>query len=149
MQMIKVIPLALLLGAPSVFAANDYPTRDRVEYVMNCLHNMGRNSMDDLQTCSCRVDSVASAMSFEEYGYAVTYNRNKRMTGEKGGVFRDNKTGKRLAKELAGYEETAKGQCIQVVHIVAPTDLTRDKRYDEIKEIKEGSGSKEDYGNRR
>ncbi len=149
MQMIKVIPLALLLGAPSVFAANDYPTHDRVEYVMNCLHNMGRNSMDDLQTCSCRVDSVASAMSFEEYGYAVTYNRNKRMTGEKGGVFRDNKTGKRLAKELAGYEETAKGQCIQVVHIVAPTDLTRDKRYDEIREIKEGSASKEDFGNRR
>jgi len=148
MQMIKVIPLALLLGAPSVVAANDYPTRDRVEYVLNCLQDIG-NTMDELQTCSCRLDSVASAMSFEEYGYAVTYNRNKRMTGEKGGVFRDNNTGKRLAKELAGYEETAKGQCIQVVHIVAPTDLTRDKRYDEIREIKEGSGSKEDYGNRR
>jgi hypothetical protein len=88
-------------------------------------------------------------MPFETYGYAVTYNRNKRMTGEKGGVFRDNKTGKRLAKELAEYEETAKGQCVQVVHIVAPTDLTRDKRYDEINKIKEGSGSKEDYGHRR
>jgi len=136
MQMIKVIPLALLLGAPAVVAANDYPTRDRVEYVLNCLQELGRNSMDDLQTCSCRVDSVASAMSFETYGYAVTYNRNKRMTGEKGGVFRDNKAGKRLAKELAGYEENAKGKCVQVVHIVAPTDLLGDERYERYDEIK-------------
>jgi len=140
MQMIKVAPLALLLGVPSVIAANDYPTRDRVEYVLNCLQDIGRSSMDDLQTCSCRLDSVASAMSFETYGYAVTYNRNKRMTGEKGGVFRDNKTGKRLSKELATAEETAKGQCIQVVHIVAPTDLTRDERFSEINE------AGEDYG---
>ena len=88
MQMIKVIPLALLLGVPSVVVANDFPTRDRVEYVLNCLQELGRNSMDDLQTCSCRLDFVASEMSFEYYGYAVTYNRNKRMTGEKGAVFR-------------------------------------------------------------
>ena len=149
MQIIKVIPLALLLGAPSIVAANDYPTRDRVEYVMNCLQMIGEYTMDELQTCSCRLDTVASAMSFETYGYAVTYNRNKRMTGEKGGVFRDNESGKMFSKELKAAEETAKGQCIKVVHIVAPTDLTRDKRYDEIKEIKESSGSKEDYGNRR
>jgi hypothetical protein len=149
MQMIKVIPLALLLGAPSFVVANDFPTRDRVEYVMNCLQDMGEITMDELQTCSCRIDSIASGMSFEIYGYAVTYNRNKRMTGEKGGVFRDNKAGKKFSKELKGAEDTAKGQCIKVVHIVAPTDLTRDKRYDEINEIKEGSGSKEDYGHRR
>jgi len=147
--MIKVISLALLLGAPSFVVANDFPTRDRVEYVMNCLQELGRNSMDDLQTCSCRIDSIASEMQFEIYGYAVTYDRNKRMTGEKGGVFRDNKAGKKFSKDLQAAEEATKGQCIQVVHIVAPTDLTRDKRYDEINEIKEGSGSKEDYGKRR
>jgi hypothetical protein len=149
MQMIKVVPCVLLLGFSSMVTANDYPTRDRVEYVMNCLQGMGEYTMDELQTCSCRIDSVASEIPFEIYGYAVTYDRNKRMTGEKGGVFRDNKSGKRFSKELKAAEETAKGQCIQVVHIVAPTDLTRDKRYDEIKEIKESSGSKEDYGNRR
>ena len=129
MQMIKVIPLALLLGAPSVVAANDFPTRDRVEYVLHCLQDMGRNSMDDLQTCSCRLDSVASAMSFESYGWAVTYDRNKRMTGEKGSVFRDNKAGKRFSKQLAAANEAANGHCKQVVQIVAPTDLTGDKRY--------------------
>ena len=136
MQMIKVVPFILLLGISSVVTANDYPTAERVEYVLNCLQDLGRNSMDDLQTCSCRIDSVASSMSFETYGWAVTYNRNKRMTGEKGSVFRDNKAGIRLSKDLAAYEETAKGQCRQVVQIVAPTDLTGDKRYEGYDEIK-------------
>ncbi len=149
MQMIKVVPLVLLLSAASIVAANDYPTRDRVEYVLNCFQDLGRNTMNDLQTCSCRLDSVAGAMSFETYDYAVTYNRNKKMTGEKGGVFRDNKTGKKLSEELAGYEETAKGQCKQVVQIMAPTILTKDKRYDEIVEIKEDSSGKENYSNNR
>lgn len=133
MQTIKVVPLALLLGLSSIAVANDFPTRDRVEYVLNCLQDMGRNSMNDLQTCSCRVDSIASEISFEIYGYAVTYDRNKRMTGEKGGVFRDNKAAKAFSKQLVTAEETAKGQCIQVVQIEAPTDLTGDKRYQEIR----------------
>ena len=136
MRMIKVFPLALLLGVPSVVTANDFPTRDRVEYVLNCLQDMGRNTMDDLQTCSCRIDSIASELSFDTYGYAVTYNRNKRMTGEKGGVFRDNKSGKAFSKELKAAEETAKGQCKQVVQIVAPTDLTKDEKYNKVEEIK-------------
>lgn len=129
MRMINVVPFILLLGFSSVVTANDFPTRDRVEYVLNCLQDMGRNSMDDLQTCSCRIDSIASNMPFETYGYAVTYNRNKRMTGEKGGVFRDNKSGKLFSKELDEAQDTANRQCLKVVHIVAPTDLTRDERH--------------------
>jgi hypothetical protein len=68
-------------------------------------------------------------MSFEKYGYAITYDRNKRMTGEKGAIFRDNKSGKILSKQLAAATETANSQCKQVVQIFAPTDLTGDKRY--------------------
>jgi len=29
--------------------------------------------MNDLQTCSCRLDSIASARSFETFGYAVEH----------------------------------------------------------------------------
>ena len=136
MQMIKVVPFILLLGISSVVTANDYPTAERVEYVLNCLQDLGRNSMDDLQTCSCRIDSIASEMPFETYNYAVTYERNKRMTGEKGGIFRDNKAGKKFAKQLAVVKEKAGGQCKQVVQIVAPTDMTGDKRYERYDEIK-------------
>ena len=140
MRLIKVVPFMLLLGFSSALSANDFPTRDRVEYVLNCLQELGRNSMDDLQTCSCRLDSIASNVPFETYGYAVTYERNKRMTGEKGGVFRDNEAGKAFARQLTAAKETARGQCKQVVQIVAPTDLTRDERFSEINE------AGEDYG---
>ncbi len=136
MRMIKVFPFILLMGVSSVATANDYPTAERVEYVLNCLQDMGRNSMDDLQTCSCRIDSIASTIPFEEYSYAVTYDRNKRMTGEKGGVFRDNNSGKSFSKVLKSAEETAKSQCKQVIHIVAPTDLTKDEKFNKIEEIK-------------
>jgi len=129
----KVVPFILLLCVSTYVAANDFPTRDRVEYVLNCLQDIGRNSMDDLQTCSCRIDSIAEAMPFEIYGYAVTYDRNKKMTGEKGGVFRDNTSGKEFSKQLTELNDSARGQCIQVVHIVAPTDLTRDEKYSKIK----------------
>ena len=142
MRIIKVVPLALLFSMSTAVSANDYPTAERVEYVLNCLQDLGRSSMDDLQTCSCRIDSIASDIPFEKYSYGVTYDRNKRMTGEKGGVFRDNDSGKRFSKDLKAAEDTAKGECIQVVQIHAPTDLTRDKRH-EVKEVKE------DYGNRR
>ncbi len=71
----KVVPFIVLLCVSTFVTANDYPTRDRAEYVLNCLHETGRNSMDDLQTCSCRIDSIAAAMPFEIYGYAVTYDR--------------------------------------------------------------------------
>jgi hypothetical protein len=128
----KVVPFILLLCVSTFVSANDYPTRDRVEYVLNCLQDIGRNSMDDLQTCSCRIDSIAEAMPFEIYGYAVTYDRNKKMSGEKGGVFRDNKSGKKFSKELAEFGDAASGQCIQVVHIDAPTDLTRDEKYNKV-----------------
>lgn len=124
----KVVPLILLLGISFGVTANDFPTSDRVVYVLNCLQELGRSSMDDLQTCSCRVDSVASEMPFETYGYAKTYNRNKKMSGEKGGVFRDNESGKKLSKQLAEVEDAAKAQCRQVVQIMAPTDLTKDEK---------------------
>jgi hypothetical protein len=140
MQMFKVVPFMLLLSFSSLVTANDYPTRDRVEYVLNCLQDMGRNSMDDLQTCSCRIDSIAATIPFEIYDYGVTYDRNKRMTGEKGGVFRDNKSGKVFSKELNAARESAKSQCKMAVHIVAPTDLTKDERYNEVTEIKEDYG---------
>lgn len=136
MRIIKVLPFMLLMGVSSVVTANDYPTAERVEYVLNCLQDMGRNSMDDLQTCSCRIDFIASEMPFEEYTYAVTYDRNKRMTGEKGGIFRDNKAGKLFSKELKAAQDVAKSQCRQVVHIVAPTDLTKEEKYNKIEEIK-------------
>ena len=118
-------------------SANNYPTSDRVRYVLGCFQELGRSTMDDLQTCSCRIDSIASNISFEQYGYAETYERNKRMTGEKGGVFRDNDAGKAFLEKLNVARAQASNQCKKVVRIEAPTDLTKEKRFNDIKVMKE------------
>ena len=136
MRILKFV-FCLFFGLASAASANDYPTFERVAYVLNCMQELGRNSMVDLQTCSCRIDTIATQMSFEEYGYAVTYDRNKRMTGKQGGIFRDNKSGKKFSKVLGEAGELAAGQCKKVVQVVAPTDLTGETRYSEIKAIKD------------
>lgn len=129
MRMIKdFLFLLLLLGGVSVANANDYPTSERISYVLQCFQELDRATLDDMQTCSCRIDSIASNIPFEEYSYAVTYDRNRRMTGEKGGIFRDNEAGKAFSKKLLVAQETSRNQCKKVVQIVAPTDLTKDER---------------------
>ena len=115
----RVLGVSLILPA-LVAGANDFPTSERVEYVLNCLQQLGHTSLDNLQTCSCRIDSIAATIPFEDYSYAVTFNRNIRMTGEAGGVFRDNKAGRQFAKKLDATEQAAKEQCKPAVHIPAP-----------------------------
>lgn len=136
-QMIGKSLFILLLVFSSTLIANDYPTHESVHYVLDCFKKIGRTSFDDLQTCSCRIDSIASDVPFEVYSRAVTYERNRRMTGKKGGIFRDNEAGKAFYQQLTTAEEKAGKQCKKVVHIVAPTDLTKDPRYLDIEEIKQ------------
>lgn len=127
----------VLLSFAIQVIANDYPTNDRVSYVLGCFQELGRNTMDDLQTCSCRIDAIASSIPFEQYSYAETYERNKRMTGEKGGVFRGNASAKAFTEKLNAAKQHAENQCKKVVRIEAPTDLTQDKRFDDVKFMKE------------
>lgn len=137
MRIIAGVFFISLMHFSSVTVANDYPTDERVLYVLNCLQELDRYSLDDLQTCACRIDSIASDISFEDYNYAVAYDRNRKMGGKKGGIFRNNKAGKEFSKALMAAREVADRQCKKVVHIVAPSDLTGDKRYKDIKEIKQ------------
>lgn len=127
----------VLLSVAMHVVANDYPTSERVNYVLGCFQELARNTMDDLQTCSCRIDIIASRIPFEEYSYAETYERNKRMSGENGGVFRDNDSGKIFSRKVHAAKLHAGKQCKKVVRIVAPTDLTKDRRLDDVKFMQE------------
>lgn len=120
MRIIVSIFFISFMSFLSVALANDYPTSERALYVLNCFQELNRDSLDDVQTCACRIDSIANSMSFEDYSYAITYDRNRRMTGKKGGVFRDNKAGKEFSKALMAAQEIASKKCKKVVHIVAP-----------------------------
>ncbi len=90
---------------------NDYPTRDRVEYVLNCVAQHGGLTYITQYACGCKIDKIAEKLSFAEYEAARTFSMLKSTPGEAGGVFRDPKQSKDLRKQLKEAEAYAEKQC--------------------------------------
>jgi len=90
---------------------NDFPTRDRVEYVLNCIAQKGGLSYINQYACGCKIDKIAEKLSFSEYEAAKTFNYLKSTSGESGGVFRDPKQSKDLRTQLKEAEAYAEKSC--------------------------------------
>ncbi|MDO9106241.1 MAG: hypothetical protein Q7U57_14915 [Methylovulum sp.] len=91
--------------------ANDFPTRDRVEYVLNCVAQHGGLSYINQYACGCKIDKIAEKMTFNEYEAAKTFSYLKSTPGESGGVFRDPKQSKDLRALLKEAESYAEKNC--------------------------------------
>jgi hypothetical protein len=90
---------------------NDYPTRDRVEYVLNCVAQHGGLTFVTQYACGCKIDKIAEKLSFAEYEAARTFSMLKSTPGEAGGVFRDPQQSKDLRKQLKEAEAYAEKSC--------------------------------------
>jgi hypothetical protein len=91
---------------------NDYPTRDRVEYVLNCVAQHGGLTYISQYACGCKIDKIAEKLTFSEYESAKTFSYlSKGQTGDAGGVFRDPAHSKDLRKRLKEAEAYAEKSC--------------------------------------
>ncbi len=90
---------------------NDYPTRDRVDYVLACVAKHGGLSFINQYACGCKIDKISEKLSFAEYESAKTFSYLKKTPGEKGAVFRDPKQSKDLRTRLKEADEYAETQC--------------------------------------
>ena len=90
---------------------NDFPTQDRVEYVLQCIEKHGGLRYETLYPCICKVDKLAFVMTFDEYTQARTFTFLRRTPGEKGGVFRDPPHAKELRKKLKDADKFAEDSC--------------------------------------
>jgi hypothetical protein len=108
---IALPPSLLLLLLPSVGAANDFPTQERVEFVLGCMNEQGGQSYDNLYKCVCVVDAIAADMSHEEFAQAQVFSQLRSTPGERGGVFRDPDQARTLVDKLAAVLERARAQC--------------------------------------
>jgi hypothetical protein len=90
---------------------NDYPTRDRVDYVLNCVAKHGGLNYINQYACGCKIDKIAEKLSFKEYESAQTFSYLKKTPGEKGAAFRDPEHGNDLRKRLKEAEQFAETQC--------------------------------------
>ena len=116
----RTFVMMLIAALPGVASAQDYPTMEVVENVILCMADMGGQSEENLYSCACRFDVVASAMPFNEYERATVYKRFNVMPGDKGGEIRDAKEAKKLAGKLDSLRAQAEKQCPVVRHISAP-----------------------------
>jgi len=91
---------------------NDYPTRDRVEYVLNCVAQHGGLTYITQYACGCKIDKIAEKLTFNEYEAAKTFTYlSKGQTGDAGAVFRDPAQSKDLRKRLKEAEAYAEKSC--------------------------------------
>jgi len=105
--------LALLLWVTCAHAdtrVNDFPTLARVEYVRECVNRTG-GEQGHIYQCSCVVDRIAAAMSYDEFVEASTFARYSTLPGEGGGIFRDTEDGKKKAKQFRSVEADAFRAC--------------------------------------
>ncbi len=101
----------LLFLLPVAVQANDFPTLERVDYVLTCMKKHGGQTVDNLYACSCEIDAIAQKISFDSYVESSTYASYKRMPGERGGLFRDNERGEKLADDLEVVKKDAEKRC--------------------------------------
>jgi len=90
---------------------NDFPTRDRVDYVLECIAKHGGLTYINQYACGCKIDKIAEKLSFEEYEAARTFVQMQKTPGENGAAFRDAQQAKDLRAKLKQAEEAAEKAC--------------------------------------
>ncbi|MFK8066761.1 MAG: hypothetical protein AB8D52_00785 [Gammaproteobacteria bacterium] len=125
----KVIRFAPFLIALTSFSAqgNDFPTLERVDSVLTCMASHGGQTVENLYSCSCKIDAIASKVSFELWDEARTFKTYKRLPGEKGGLFRDNERAEEIVPILEAAEKEAEKRCFVGVRHKKSKDVTTTK----------------------
>jgi hypothetical protein len=97
-------------NATAASPAHDYPTVARVEYVNDCIGKNG-GKLAALYQCSCAIDHIANALSYDDFVEASTYAKYAALPGEGGGIFRDSDHARQLAKSFRDLEAKALRGC--------------------------------------
>ncbi|GAB4275005.1 MAG: hypothetical protein Kow0065_23060 [Methylomicrobium sp.] len=90
---------------------NDFPTQERVDYVLSCIAKKGGLTYITQYGCGCKIDKIAEKMSFADYDQARTFGFMRKTPGEAGGMFRDPPEAKRLRKLMEEAEAYAEKSC--------------------------------------
>lgn len=104
------IPIALLALAGAA-QAHDYPTTDRVEYVLECMRANG-GEQQYIYKCSCVIDEIAKKLTYDEYVEGAMVLRYQGAAGERMSVFRDPDEMKDTVKRYRAVLGAARKECL-------------------------------------
>ena len=99
------------LFATSVGYANDFPTRARVEFVLTCMNESKAPRQESMYKCSCAIDAIADKVSYDTWVDLSTVANGTTIAGERGGVMRDVKDGRKLIASFRELQDGAKKAC--------------------------------------
>jgi hypothetical protein len=122
-RFVAVAALAALSVATAPAHANDFPTRARVEFVLQCIKDNGGESLKNLYGCVCIVDHIAERMTYADFEEATTFEALRTVPGERSGVFRENERGRAL------------GKAAQEIRTEAAIQLARSDQQDNVKDL--------------
>ena len=107
---IRSCVLLALCCAPLAHA-NDFPTRARVEFVVACMRDSKVPPQEAMYKCSCAIDAIADRVDYATWVDLATVANGMTIAGERGGVMRDIKDGRKLAASYRELQEAAKKSC--------------------------------------
>jgi hypothetical protein len=91
--------------------ANDFPTRARVEFVLDCMRESKASAEESMYKCSCAVDEIAAKVDYATWVDMSTVSNGITIAGERGGVMRDMKDGRKIAASYRELQADAKKRC--------------------------------------
>lgn len=91
--------------------ANDYPTLDRVEYVLNCARDATGSPRENIYKCTCVIDAIAERLSYDDYVEYSTSANALSIGGERGEVMRGYGQGKEFAGKFRKVQGDARKAC--------------------------------------
>jgi hypothetical protein len=109
--MSRLATLLLLLLVPTLARANDFPTHARVEFVLACMRDNPGAAQEALYKCSCAIDAIAAKVGYDTWVDLATVANATPIAGERGGVMRDMKDGRKIIATFQDLQESAKKSC--------------------------------------
>ena len=116
---IVVLAVALALSA-SAFAAkpkakakvNNYPTLDRVQYVLECVQNYpDKVHQEMIYKCSCAIDEIAKKISYDDFINDWTATKAITIAGDRGAI-REHQMVKGMVKQFKDVQGNAQKTCL-------------------------------------
>ena len=81
--------LLLALAIAPIAQANDFPTRARVEFVLDCMRSSKAQPQESMYKCSCAICDIAAKVDYATWVDLSTIANATTIAGERGGVMRD------------------------------------------------------------
>lgn len=91
--------------------ANDFPTHARVEFVLACMRDNPAIGREAIYKCSCAIDAIATQVNYETWVDLSTIADATTIAGERGGVMRDMKDGRKMIARFREIQDGAKKGC--------------------------------------